>query len=213
MPSLSLFDVGKRKAEGQRYEADIEAAIEAQDFLFNPIHASRKKILRSGQKPKPMKTVMLMGNHEHRIERATQIDPKWHGHVRMEDLQYGEYWDEVVPFLTPYVSDDIVFQHYFTDGLKDQSIGGVNSARRLTMVDGRTRIMGHSHTLQFYYVGRGRKRYGLVAGCYFDHLEDYLSPEAQQDWWRGIIILENCTPDGQSNPRFIPMSVIQSMYA
>jgi hypothetical protein len=62
-------------------------------------------------------------------------------------------------------------------------------------------------------------RFGLVAGCYFEHEEDYLSEDAPQDWWRGVTLLTDVetapTSDryGQSNPFFIPMDFIKRNFA
>jgi predicted phosphodiesterase len=212
MGSLSEFDKGTVKAHGQYYEADIRVSIDANEQLWKPLHQHNKALLRSGSAPYNPRKVMLYGNHEFRIMRAASKNPELWNWITVDDLEYEKFGWETVPFKTIFNYNDILFAHFFTDGLKDMSIGGVNAARRLTMQDARTRIMGHSHTLQFSYTGRGRKRFGLVAGCYFDHVEDYLSPEAQEDWWRGVVWLDRVTKDGQCDPYFIPMSAIQERY-
>jgi hypothetical protein len=213
MGSLSLFDVGKRKAEGQRYECDVAVTIDANERLFAPIRDYNRRNLRAGGEPYNPPKVITLGNHEERINRATQLEPKWHGHISMDDLQYEKFGWEVIPFLEPFVDDEIVYQHYFTAGLKDMSISGLNAARRLTQIDGRTHVAGHSHLLQTHREGRGRERWGIQVGCYFEHMEDYLSVEGQADWWRGIVLLREVDSTGYCEPQFITLKTIKRNFS
>ncbi len=104
MPSLSLYDRGKRSFEGRRYKADIEATHEAMETLMAPI------VNKANYDPK---LILTLGNHEHRIARATEDDSKLDGTIGLGDLGYAEWGWEVIPFLTVKEVQGINFSHYF----------------------------------------------------------------------------------------------------
>ena len=60
MPSLSAYDKGKASFHGRNYEKDINAHLDAQERMWGPITKAKKK--------KPY-SIILEGNHEHRIKR------------------------------------------------------------------------------------------------------------------------------------------------
>src|SRR5574340_372298 len=76
MPSLSSYDKGKKSFEGRRYTKDIEAAKEAMTKLLTPIKDEIVKLRAGKRKYWTPRLVMLLGNHEHRINRAVEDDPK-----------------------------------------------------------------------------------------------------------------------------------------
>lgn len=209
MPSLSKYDKGKVKAEGQRYQADIECVIEANELLWEPLHRLNKQLLRAGSVPYIPRKVFITGNHERRILRAAEEDPKLWDWLKMEDLQLERFGWEVIPFLQPFECDNIIYQHYFTQGNMDSPIAGVNHARRLTLFDGKSRICGHTHELQWWYEGKYSPRIGMSVGCFFEHQVDYMSPTQQQGWWRGLVMLEDCGIPGKApNFRLFPMDKV-----
>ena len=72
MPSLSSYDRGTRGFEGRRYHRDVEATRDAMDQLMTPLYsynAKRKKNKKRRYRPE---LVMCLGNHEARIDKATQ---------------------------------------------------------------------------------------------------------------------------------------------
>jgi putative YjhG/YagF family dehydratase len=70
MPSLSAYDKGKRSFEGRRYWKDVEAAKGAREIFANELAKCR------GYKPELISTE---GNHENRIDRATDDQPALDG--------------------------------------------------------------------------------------------------------------------------------------
>ena len=71
---------------------------------------------------------------------------------------------------------------------------------------------GHSHLRAFAERTRadGVKIQGLVAGCYFEHLESYAST-ANLLWWRGLV-LKHHVQEGQYEPQFIPIESLKHLY-
>jgi hypothetical protein len=218
MTSLSLYDVGKRKAEGQRYDLDIKAAIDANEKLFRPIHQLNIRLKHQKKQLYKPKLYLTLGNHENRVSRAANNDPKLFGTLTIENLKYEKFGWEVVPFLEPLVLEGVHFCHYFPTGLKEFPISGANAARTLAMLDGSSKVAGHSHLLQCHYEGTGKSRWGLVAGCYLDpehqikgSAMDYVSAYTRQKWWNGIILLHS-VHNGTFDPVFVPYSYIKENY-
>ena len=219
MPSLSLWDLHKRKSEGQRYSADIKAAREAQELFFKPIH---KLNIQNKREKKPLYTPklhMLYGNHEFRIERATENDPKLHGALCLDDLGYEEFGWTTHPFLKPLILEGVGFNHFWPGGLMERPISGNGAALRMTQIDGQSKVSGHSHLLQIAHEGRGRSRYGLVAGCILDpktqingSAMSYVSPYTRSAWWNGILVLHG-VHQGTFHPVMVPYEYLLKRFA
>ncbi|WP_230684319.1 hypothetical protein, partial [Streptococcus pneumoniae] len=84
--SLSSYDVGKKSFEGRRYTKDIQASYEAMQALLDPLWEFNHKAVLTKHKRYQPKMVMLYGNHENRITRAVNNDPKLEGVLSLEDL-------------------------------------------------------------------------------------------------------------------------------
>lgn len=185
MPSLSSYDKGKREFAGRSYKRDINAHLEFQARMWEPVKARKKKM---------PERIILEGNHEHRIERALDLSPELSGTIGFNDYQFDEYYDTVVRYVggTPgvYESDGILFAHYFITGVSGRPISGERPAHMLIDKTGTSCVAGHLHTLD--YATRtnvaGRTRSGLIVGCY----QDYESPwagEINKLWRPGVAIL------------------------
>ena len=99
MPSLSSYDIGKRSFEGRRYVKDIDASHAAMESLLSPLWEFNTKAKKNKEKQYHPRMVMTLGNHENRINRAVNDDPKLDGVLSIEDLKYKEYGWEVYPLL------------------------------------------------------------------------------------------------------------------
>lgn len=210
MPSLCDYDKGKRSYEGRRYKADIECSLDAQEKLFEPIKAAKKK------QPKFIK---LLGNHDGgRINRAISLDAaKLEGIISVNDLEYERYWDVIVPYngSTPgiHVEDGISFAHYFISGVMGRPISGERPAHQLVTKQFTSCVQGHIHTTDYCVRGDGRGRHihGLVVGVYQDYDSDYAG-HANNLWWKGVNVLHN-VEDGQYDPEWISLDRIKREYA
>jgi hypothetical protein len=91
MESLSSYDAGKKSFEGRRYTKDIKAAREAMDTLLGPLTEYNQRQKKNKEKQYKPRLVLTLGNHEHRIARAVNNDPKLEGLISYADLPY-EAW-------------------------------------------------------------------------------------------------------------------------
>lgn len=107
MPSLCSYDRGKKRAEGQRYVHDIEAARSAMERLTTPFRSLE------GYRPR---MVLTLGNHEDRITRAVEDFAVMEHAIGLHDLAYESFGWEVYPFLEVVKMDGIEYSHYFTSG-------------------------------------------------------------------------------------------------
>ena len=72
--------------------------------------------------------------------------------------------------------------------------------------------MGHQQGLDWAqrYVG-GQQQFGLVAGSFYLHEENYKGPQGN-DHWQGIVVLHD-VQDGQcESPQFISMDTLCKTY-
>lgn len=213
MDSLSAYDKGSVFAEGRRYTDDIEVTIDAQKRMAKPIaeynaYRTKKKHLK---KYAP-KMVLTLGNHENRINRAANELPSMYEHIKVADLHYEKYGWKVMPFLSPYIVEDIAFSHYATSGVMGRPISGDNAAANLVKKGFHSTVVGHSHMRGYFETTNiaGKRIFGLVAGCYYEH-EDHYTTEGHRNW-RGLVMLHEAQ-EGYCEPAWYSMNYIKEKYS
>jgi hypothetical protein len=94
---------------------------------------------------------------------------------------------EVVPFLKPKKIDGILYCHYFVTGVYDKPI---TKAARIIQQYHMSAIAGHQQGRDIAYAknGEGKPLTAIIAGSFYEHEEDYLSPQSNNHW-RGIYVL------------------------
>ena len=107
MPSLSTWDIGKKSFEGRRYTDDIESGIKAMEAFIAPIREEQQRLIKNKHKQWNPRLVFTLGNHEQRIERAIETDPKLDGLIGYHDFKLDEFGFEVYDFLEVAVIDGI----------------------------------------------------------------------------------------------------------
>ena len=189
MPSLSSYDQGKKSFEGRRYAHDIRAAKEAMSALLEPIKIFNERAKKNKEKQYKPRMVLTLGNHENRINRAVNDDPKLDGVLSVDDLQYREFGWEVYPFLDVVVVDGIAYSHYFTSGLLGRP---VTTASACLAKKHMSCIQGHQQGLQIAtgYRADGAAITCIIAGSCYEHNEDYLGPQGNNHW-RGALMLHD----------------------
>jgi hypothetical protein len=194
MPSLSSWDVGKKSFEGRRYKDDIEAGIHAMEVFLQPIRDEQQRLKVNKHKQWRPRMVYTLGNHENRIERAIESDPKLDGLIGYKDLQLEEMGFEVYDFLDVAIIDQIAYAHYFTSGIMGRP---VSSARNMLSKKMMSCIMGHVQDRDIAYGRRadGTNILGLFSGIFYQHDEDYLTPQTNSSW-RGIWMLNEVANGG-----------------
>ncbi|MBV8656641.1 MAG: metallophosphoesterase [Burkholderiales bacterium] len=197
MPSLSSYDKGKRSAENRRYRHDIAAAHEAMELLMAPI------VKAKDYKPR---LVMTLGNHEHRIVRYTDDLPELHGQIGLKDLGYEAWGWEVYPFLEVVKIDGIEYSHYFTSG----AMGRPASSSAVLLRERQCSCtQGHVQTYEMAIHKRTQNR-ALMAGCFYQHDEDYLGP--QGNGYRRHIIFKHEVNDGHYDIMEVSLDYLRRTY-
>lgn len=211
MPSLSSYDKGKRAFEGRRYIADIEAGITGMLRLMKPIEDLRNKTRKShhGTVYNPEFHFML-GNHEERIERATQIDPALEGLMSYKDLKLKEMGWKVHDFLKIKVIDGINYVHYIQS---DNSPRAIGSAKMIAQKLNRSTIVGHQQSLDYHYLPSRIEHepaiQAIICGAAYTHKEDYRGNQGQEHF-RGIIRLSGVDGKGGFSPMFIDLAYLKT---
>lgn len=210
MPSLNSFSgAGTKSFEGNRYIKDIEAGIAGMEAFLAPIRAEQRRLKENKQKQWNPRLVFTLGNHENRIARATESDPKLDGLISFDDLKLKEMGWEVVPFLQPIKIDGVMMAHYFTSGIMGRP---VSSARAMVAKQLQSTVMGHVQDREIHFAKRadGTRVTGLFAGIFYQHHEDYLTPQTNLSW-RGIWMLHE-VEDGAFDEMPISLDYLRGKY-
>lgn len=208
MPSLSSYDVGKKSFEGRRYIKDIDAAAKAMEALLGPIKEYNIKAKKNKEKLYKPRLVLTLGNHEQRIIRAVENDPKLEGLISVNDLPYDEW--EVVPFLKPIEIDGVFYSHYFPTGILGKPPTTASAMLSKTHC---SCIAGHQQGKQISYSVRpdGTPIICIIAGSCYEHDETYLNHQTNKHW-RGIIMLHEVYK-GSFDEMFVSLNYLKTKYA
>jgi len=213
MPSLCSYDKGKRSFEGRRYAQDIESANLALDITFHHIDKLNKRLRACKRKLYKPEIHITLGNHENRINRATEDDPALDGILSTDHLLFDDYNIKVHPFLDEVEIDGVSYSHYFVSGVMARPIGGEHPATMLLNKQHRSCTAGHSHLADWSQRRQagGQHIMGCVLGCYFEHDETYVPPSVSSMWWRGLVYKTNVFK-GCYDPHFISMNTLKHKY-
>ena len=208
MPSLSSYDKGKRSFEGRRYKKDIAAAKLAMDTLLGPLREYNAHMKHLKQKQYKPRLVLTLGNHEERIERASNLQPELEGVIGYQDLPYGDW--EVHDYLKPVVIDGVLYVHYLANPMTGRPYGGT-ALNQLGKVQ-HSFCVGHKQTLEHatYFTPLGRQTTGVVAGAFYQHDEEYKGYQGNAHW-RGIVMLHD-VHEGNFDPMFVSMRYLRRRY-
>ena len=187
MSSLSSYDKGTLAFEGRRYAADIAAGDAGLELLMAPINKLNAARKRKGLRAYKPRKVVTLGNHEDRISRLLQMEPRLDGVVSLDHLAFGRHGFEVHEFRKPVEIDGVWYAHYFYNQNTGKAYGGRVHTRLNTV--GFSFTMGHQQGLDMAVkgLGNGKTLRGLVAGSFYQHTEEYRGPQANNEW-RGAII-------------------------
>lgn len=179
-PSLSRHDErGSLATEGARVEDDIKSGNDALELLDENMKGW------SGEK------WILRGNHEDRLQRAINSDPRLAGTLGYHLLNDARMGWRVVDYFQgspgQIYLDGIVYAHYFAAVNTGRAIGGT-AQNKLNHI-GESFVQGH---VQGYETGTkqyatGRIKKGMVCGSSYVHDESYKG--MANNHWRGIVIL------------------------
>lgn len=210
MPSLSSYDVGRKSFEGRRYLKDVEATRLAMDTLLAPLNDFNAQQRKNGKKQYKPRMVLTLGNHENRINRAVDSDPKLEGVLSVNDLQYEASGWEVYNFLDVVLIDGVAYSHYFVTGVAGRPSSSAAAQYRKT---GMSAIAGHQQGLQIHTGTRadGALLTSVIAGSCYEHDEDYMGPQGNKHW-RGFLVLHE-VQDGQFNLMPVSLDWVKKKHA
>ena len=209
MPSLSTHDTkGSKYFEGLRYKTDVEVTREAMDKLLAPLRELQAKQKRNKEKQYRPRMVMLLGNHENRIDRAVNNNPTLDGLISTKDLGYERDW-EVYSFLHPVFINGVGFNHYWPVGAMGRpasSPAAIISKLHMSCV------AGHQQGKQVAYGKRadGQSICAIISGSYYMHDESYMD-QLSNKHWRGLVVL-NEVEDGHFDEMFLSIEYLRRKY-
>lgn len=201
MPSLSThMDKGHIEYEGKRYLKDISAAQNGMIRLLKPFQYIKN------YEPE---LVLTMGNHEDRITRTVEQDPKLENTLALRDLAYEEFGWKVVPFRKVKKLDGVAYCHYFVSGKYDRPI---ERAAMLLTKKHMSCIAGHQQGRDIAYAqrGDGHTMTAIIAGSFYEHEEKYMSPQSNNHW-RGIYVL-NEVKGGSFDEMAVSLNYLKRKY-
>jgi hypothetical protein len=210
MESLSAYDKGKKAFEVRRYRRDVEATHEAMAAFLAPLQEFNERAERNGRKQYHPRMVLCLGNHEERILRAINDDPKLDGVMSVDDLKYKEFGWEVHDFLEVVIIEGVAFSHYFTSGVMGRP---VSSARACLTKKHMSTVQGHKQGLEIAtdYRGDGAALTAVIAGSAYEHEEEYLGPQGNKHWRGFLMMHEVC--DGSFDLMPVSLGYANQKYA
>ena len=211
MGSLSSYDTQYPKlVVAANYEKDISQYNDAQERL--------RHLFKKNKKKRP-KWIGFEGNHENRIKKALDKDP------RLEGTKYGvsfkhletDYWfDEYheykhsAPALASY--DGVLFGHYVAAGAYGRALSSKYHGAALVDKLACSATVGHSHKFHYHIKADARPTplHGLVAGC-FKGKEEGWAGQANAEWTKGVAIKRRLV-DGTYDLEWVSMARLEEEY-
>jgi len=209
MPSLSTHDQkGSKYFEGLRYQKDVDVVKAAMKQMLAPLRELQQKQRKNKEKVYKPRMVMLLGNHENRIDRAVNNNPMLEGLISTKDLEYEKDW-EVHEFLHPVFINGVGFNHYWPVGAMGRPAGTANAIiSKLHM----SCVAGHQQGKQVAYGKRadGKPICAIIAGSYYLHDEGYMD-QLSNKHWRGLVVLHEVN-DGHFDEMFLSIEYLGKKY-
>jgi hypothetical protein len=180
------------------------------EALLEPIETYNRWAAKNHKARYRPRMVLTLGNHENRINRAVNDDPKLDGTISVDDLKYREYGWEVYPFLDVVVIDGIAYSHYFTTGLLGRPC--TTAAAQLSKKH-MSAVAGHQQGLQIATSHRadGKRLTSVIAGSCYEHNEDYMSSQGNNHF-RGFLVLHDVN-DGEFDLMSVSLKYLKQKYA
>ena len=141
-----------------------------------------------------VRLVALEGNHEGpRVDRILNKTPRLQGMMDpMVDIGWAELGWEVYPFREIFKVGEVAFSHYFSSGVMDKAIGGVNMARSMLTKGFVSCVAGHSHIADYATLARsdGKRLTAISSGVFCDNDDPIFDwTKSSHNYWSGLVIL------------------------
>ena len=211
MKSLNSFDTKKPESiVTQSYEKDVDCYNDSQERL--------RHLFKKNKRKKPA-WYGFEGNHEYRIKKAIEVDPRLEGEkygVSFSHLQTNHWFDEYHEYRnsapSTYDYDGVSYAHYFSSGNFGTATSGLHHAYTLLQNRNCSTTCGHSHKRSVYFKDGAHPQgiIGLVAGCYKGGEESWAG-QANESWWKGVVVKRDIHK-GLYEPQFVSLESIQKEY-
>lgn len=192
MPSLCSYDKGKKSFVFQSVRDDIEAGHKGEALIFGPMIKYNERQRKNGKAQYKPLILKILGNHEDRVRRLLEFEPRWEGSISMNDFKTRlPIKETIIPFGQVAIIDEIAYSHYFVSGVKGNAY---SSARSMVTKRGMSCTMGHTHILDSATITtpHGRNLRALIAGSFHDpDHESFAGPQVDKVWWNGILHKHN----------------------
>lgn len=198
MPSLSSYDKGKRGFEARRIKADIDAGDEGLERITRPIRKEK------GYNPALW---YLEGNHCFRLKKLVDLEPNLEGVIGLESLGIERIGWKRVGFLEVLKLGGVEFSHYFVSGPMGRP---VSSAQVLLRERMGSAVQGHVQKVDMA-IHPKTGHIALMAGIFYTHVEDYLTPQGQS--CRQQVVMLNEVRDGKFDPMFVSLDYLRRRYS
>lgn len=211
MASLNSYDTRYPKnIVAQSYEADINSYNNAQDRIWSRYSLKKKK--------RPFR-IGFQGNHEHRISKALNMDPRLEGEkfgISLKHLQTDYWFDEYhdyansAPALIDY--DGVIYGHYVATGNYGAALSTKHHGYSLVEKLAHSVTVGHSHKFSYHHKADARPKAlnGLVAGC-FKAADEPWAGQANHEWRSGVVIKRNLN-NGNYDLQWVSLDTLKQEY-
>jgi len=211
MKSLNSYDSrNPQSVVTQNYQADIDAYNDSQEKL------RAKSNLRKYKKPV---WIGFEGNHENRIKKAIQHDPRVEGDrygISFSHLQTDHWFDEYheyansAPSLVHY--DGVLYGHYVSSGNFGTAMSTKHHGYSLVEKLACSATVGHSHKFHYYHKADACPYpvNGLVVGCYKGKEEKWAG-QANREWRHGVVIKRQVS-NGNYDMQWVSLSSLEKEY-
>lgn len=203
LPSLSLYDKGKKSHRAKTYMKDVVAGNLAMEEFWQVIKKQWKNF------DTECEWTILQGNHEDRRRRALEFGPDELVDL-MEQLQFDyTHWTRVIPFLEVVTIRGIEFSHYFQNEGSARPIG---TSRQLLTKRHVSSIAGHKQGFEYSEMLKGKDEtiQAIIMGSSYYHDESYKTHTNHH--WRGTVILYNIDSKNGFDYSRYSLEILESIY-
>lgn len=212
MGSLCSYEKGKKGFVFKNVQADIDAGHKAEEILFKPMLDYNKNMSKWKKKQYTPLIIKLIGNHEYRVKRLLEYEPRWEGTVDVSVFNNRlDLKEIVVDFLDFIIVDGIAYSHYFVSGSMGRPF---SSARAMLAKRAMSCTMGHNHGLDSALLTKptGELIRGLIAGSFHDpEHNSFAGPQVDNIWWNGVI-MKHGVLNGDYDMEEVGIDRLQRMY-
>lgn len=188
MGSLCKYDEGKKSFVFENVKDDIEALHTAEKEIYRELITLNSGLAKAKKKQYSPKVIKLLGNHEYRLQRLLDYEPKWEGTYSMNSFATRYDVDEtIIPFKDFIEVDGVFYSHFWASGVMGRPFA---SARAMIQKRGVSCTMGDTHTLDIATLTKpdGSRIRGLVAGSFHDpDYKSFAGPQVDKIWFNGVI--------------------------